>query len=91
MGQVNRGMAKLRDEIIDLGSESEGSSQDSYISAEDSPGSLCDFIVDTSSSEEGSSESESSSGSEWEPENYCRRCKKAFIFPRSQRDELTNR
>ena len=71
-------MAKLCDDIIDLGSESEGSSQDSYDSAEDSPGSLRDFIVDTSSSEEGSSESESSSGSEWEPEQYCRRCKKAL-------------
>ena len=69
--------------IIDLQDDSEGSSQDSYDSAQDSPGSLRDFIVDDSSS---SSESDYSSESdeewisdtEWEPELYCRRCKKAL-------------
>ena len=66
--------------IIDL-EDSEGSSQDSYDSAQDSPGSLRDFIVDDSSSSsetDYSSESESSSDSEWEPEHFCRRCKKAL-------------
>ena len=71
-------MGDLRDEIIDLGSDSEGSSDDTYDSANDSPGSLCDFIVDTSSSDSESDEEGSSSDSEWEPEHYCRRCKKAL-------------
>ncbi len=64
---------------IDLEDDSEGSSQDSYDSAEDSPGSFGDFIVDTSSSDSESDEEGSCSDSSWEPELYCRRCKKAML------------